>query len=500
MERYVVRNVLVAPTDAEPATVDIVVDGGTIEAVGPRLEVGEIAEVDGRDRLAVPGLVNAHMHSGENLNPGLYENLPLDIWFVHSHQLTRDVPPTPEAIYTRTMLGAMQMMRTGTTTAIDFLYEAPYITPETLDAVARAYRDIGMRVTIMLGFADRAYLESLPLSAEAASLVSSEAPPPRADAMLELAGEAVDRWHSGGGMIDIGMAPSAPQRCSEGFLTDSLRFAQDRGLTWHTHALETKSQRFTAQRWLGRSFIEQLHDMELLGERSSVVHAVWLSDRDIEILAETGTTMIHCLLSNLRLGDGIAPLPDLMRRGVRVALGTDGRGCDETLDMIELAKMTALVHKVHGDPYRRWPQAGQAFDMVTSNSAIPAGRGGRIGRIEPGYAADLVLFDTGSVPFTPMHDPIRQVVYGSTAREVATVIVDGKITYTSGRFTNIDGPDTIQAAARYALEETSAGDPQRAAALEKVVEVMLEETENADVGINSYISARVASPPAPAAG
>ncbi|MPZ68180.1 MAG: amidohydrolase family protein [Actinobacteria bacterium] len=459
--------------------------------MGPSLDADGTPEIDGKNRLAVPGFVNAHMHSGENLNPGLFENLPLDIWFVHSHQVTRHVPPTPEAIYTRTALGAMQMMRTGTTTAIDFLYEAPYISMETLDAVARAYRDIGMRVTISLGFADRPYLESLPLGPEAASLVSSEAPPARADAMLELAGEAVGKWHSAGGMIDIGMAPSAPQRCTPEFLSSTHGFAMEHHLTWHTHALETKSQALTAQRWLGRSFIEQMHDMRLLGEHSSVVHAVWLSDRDIEILAETGTTMIHCLLSNLRLGDGIAPLPELLRHGVRVALGTDGRGCDETLDMIELAKMTALIHKVHGEPHEGWVRASQSLDMITANAAVPAGRKDHIGKIQPGYAADLVLFDTSSIPFTPLNDPVRQVVYGSASGEVATVIIDGKITYDAGRFTQIDGPEIIKATAGYASEEASAsGDPQGAAALEVAVRKMLGEAEGANLGIDSYIGRR----------
>lgn len=486
--RLVIRSVLVAPTDGRPETVDVLIAGGSIADVGADLNVDGAEEIAGKNRLAIPGLVNAHMHSGENLNPGLYENLPLDLWFIHSHQVTRVALPSPKAIYTRTLLGAMQMMRTGTTTAMDFLYEAPFITLETLEAVVRAYRDIGMRATIMLGFADRPYLESLPLDDGAASLASSEAGIPETREMLELAGEAVARWHSGGGMINIGMAPSAPQRCSAGFLTDTFAIAAEYDLVWHTHVLETKSQAFTARTWLEKSFIEQLNEMQLLGERSSVVHAVWLTDRDMEILAETGTTMIHCLLSNLRLGDGIAPIPELMKHGVRIALGTDGRGCDETLDMLELAKMTALVHKTHGRPHLEWPQAAQAFDMISRNASVPSGRKGRIGKIEPGAAADMLLLDTSSIAFTPLHDPIRQVVYGSTTREVDTVIIDGKVTYTSGGFTGVDEAAVLEAASGFAAEEmAAAGDPKKAARLEKVVAEMLDRAHAADVGVNSYI-------------
>src|SRR3954453_20437344 len=119
----------------------------------------------------------------------------------------------------------------------------------------------------------------------------------------------------------------------------------------------------------------------MLGPEATLVHTVWLSDRDIELMASTRTPAVHCLLSNLRLGDGIARLPAVRDAGVRVALGTDGRGCDETLDMLELAKMTALVHKARGGDFRRWPTAAQAFEMCTSAVSIHMGHAERLGRV-----------------------------------------------------------------------------------------------------------------------
>src|SRR5262249_59886626 len=125
----------------------------------------------------------------------------------------------------------------------------------------------------------------------------------------------------------------------------------------------------------------------------------------IELFRDTNTTHIHCLLSNLRIGDGIARLPALQREGVRVALGTDGRGCDETLDMFELAKMTALVHKARGGDYREWPTAADVYAMATRNASICAGHEDRLGRIEAGGGRDPLPLAAGSIPVTPLPRP-----------------------------------------------------------------------------------------------
>src|SRR5436305_7047813 len=127
---------------------DLLIEDGTIVRMGGQISRSGAEEIDATGMVVTPGLINAHMHSGENFNPGLYENLPLDVWFVRSHQVTRTEPPSREAIYVRTLLGAALMLRSGTTTAVDFLYEAPAITLETLEPVVQAYRDAGLRATI----------------------------------------------------------------------------------------------------------------------------------------------------------------------------------------------------------------------------------------------------------------------------------------------------------------------------------------------------------------
>lgn len=481
----------------ELARADVLVLGGTIAAVGEVEAPARIPTLDAAGALVVPGLVNAHTHSGENYNPGLYENLPLDLWFVHSHQVTREEPPSADAIYVRTMLGALQMLVTGTTCAVDFLYEAPEITLGTLEPVVRAYRDAGLRATIVLGVADLPFLASLPLEHAERRGMPEEAPPPSLDEILEVAEAAVERWHEPGGLIQIGLGPSAPQRCSEELLQATMELAEARELVWHTHVLETRTQAYTALRRHGRSFVEVLADRGLLGGRTTLVHAVWLTDRDVEILADTGTGVVHCLLSNLRLGDGIARLPALLRAGVPVALGTDGRGCDETLDMLELAKTTALVHKARGEHHADWPTALRVLELATVEGSRAAGHGERIGRIEPGRAGDLVLLERRSLTFTPLHDPVRQLVYGAASRDVRAVVVAGRVVVAGGRPTGVDLGAVLERAERHAAEAVSPdGDEARLRRFEAVVGALWERAERADVGVAAYIP----EPPIPRGG
>ena len=465
---------------------DILIVAGRIAEIGEVTAPRGIAELDARGQLVVPGLVNAHTHSGENFNPGRYENLPLDLWFVYSHEVTRGEPPDRDTIYTRTALGAIQMLLSGTTCAVDFLYEAPAITVETLEPVVQAYRDAGLRVNILLGVADKPFLESLPLDPEVRTSAPPEAAPPSLHSIMELAEAAVERWHEPGGLTGIGLAPSAPQRCSEELMQASREFALRHELVWHTHVLETKTQAWTAQQWHGKSFVETLHEDGFLGPRSSVVHAVWLTDRDIEILRETGTTMIHCLLSNLRLGDGVARLTALRDAEVTVALGTDGRGCDETLDMFELAKTTAVLHKARGESYERWPTAQEVFEMATVGGSRCAGHGERLGRIEPGAAGDLVLLDRHAVALTPFLHPVRQLVYGSAGRDVRTVVVDGRVVVEDGRVLGLNVDAVLKRAVRYA-EPLAARGGAELRRLEEIVNELYAKAERAAIGLDSYV-------------
>jgi 5-methylthioadenosine/S-adenosylhomocysteine deaminase len=467
---------------------DVLIHDGVIAAVGrgAGADAGDVPRLDAQGMIVAPGLINAHMHSGENFNPGLYENLPLDLWFVRSHQVTRAEPPSRDAIYARTLLGAVLMLRSGTTAAVDFLFEAPEITLETLEPVVQAYRDAGLRATILLGVADKPYSESLPLDDPNAA-AAHEAPPPSLERIMELARAAVDRWHDPDGLIGIGLGPSAPQRCTPELMDATMALARERGLAWQTHVLETRSQAVTCREWHGRTFIEELRDRGLLGRQATLVHTVWLTDDDIAIMRDTGTTAAHCLMSNLRLGDGIARLPALIEAGVNVALGTDGRGCDESLDMLELAKMTALVHKARGGDFRRWPTAPETLHMATAGGSRCTGHGERLGRVAPGAHGDLILLPRASAAFTPMLDPVRQLVFSASSRDIHTVVVDGRVVVRDGRVTGVDEEALIAGAAKHAEDVLSGEKRADADLIEAMVERMYDRTEQAPLDVDAYL-------------
>jgi cytosine/adenosine deaminase-related metal-dependent hydrolase len=417
---------------------DVLVENGRITAIGHVQAPDGVDVLDASGCAIVPGFVNAHAHSGENLNPGLFENLPLDLWFVHSHQVTKTDAPSQEEIYLRTLLGAAQMLRTGTTTVGDFLYEAPKITPETLEPVVRAYRDIGLRLTLILGLADLPYLESLPWPDAAAAGIEGEAAAPDTAEIMDLVRHAVRKYHDPAGPVRIGLGPSAPQRCSPQLLDETMGIAREFDLVWHTHVLETKSQACTAQDRFGRSFVHYLNDRQLLGPRTSVVHTVWLDASDMDVLQSTGTNVIHCPVSNLRLGDGVSPVPALRRRQVNVGLGTDGRGCDERLDMLELARLTATLHKVWGEDFTEWPTAESALVMATESGARCLGHEAQVGSLAAGAWADLLLVDLSSLSFLPLRNFPRQLVYGADAGDLRAVIVGGRVVVDRGRIVTID--------------------------------------------------------------
>jgi 5-methylthioadenosine/S-adenosylhomocysteine deaminase len=488
-ESIVIKHGRVLGADGRLQVADVLIERGTIVRVGDRLDRWGSEQIDATGMIVLPGLINAHMHSGENFNPGLYENLPLDVWFVRSHQVTRAAPPTREAIYVRTLLGAALMLRSGTTTAVDFLYEAPAITLDTLEPVVQAYRDAGLRATILLGVADMPFAQSLPLDGEAAIAAAEEATPPSLRSILELADAAVSRWDEPDGLIRIGLGPSAPQRCSPELLRATIDLARERGLAWQTHVLETKTQAVTCRDWHGASFIELMRRQGVLGPASTLVHTVWLSDDDIEVMADSGCTAVHCLLSNLRLGDGFARVPALMRAGVPLALGTDGRGCDETLDMFELTKMTALVHKARGGDYHSWPNAADAFRMATAGGSSVAGHGQQLGRLEPGAKGDLVLLRRDSLALAPVNDLVRQLVYGAPSRDVDTVIVDGRVVVRSGQLTGVDTEwllDSVRTHMHEALAGTASPQSQR---LERVVSDMYARIDRRELELDAYLGA-----------
>ena len=415
---------------------------GRIEAVGDGLDGAEV--VDCARLAVVPGAINAHCHSNENWFRGRFDNLPLEPWMLFSYPALAGPVQSSRETYLRTLIGGLDMVRSGATCAVDFLYEMAGFTDESLAAVIQAYRDLGLRALIVLGMGDRAYHETVVLEQGLVepSLIErlEREKPPTWDEWEAFTRRAVERYHRPDEGISIGLGPSGPQRCTDHFLQACAALADELDLQVHIHVLETRMQALSGQKMYGKTLPEHLSALGFLGPRVNFEHGIWLTPGDIEIVRDSGTTIVHNPISNMKLGSGICPVPTLLDHHVNVALGTDGMSSNDGNDMFAVLKVAGLLHKLWDIDYERWLGAREAWRMATVGGARAAGDEAGLGRIEPGRRADLVLLDLDSAVFTPLGRPLHHVVFGSTTAAVRSVMVGGRWVLREGRVTGVEEP------------------------------------------------------------
>jgi 5-methylthioadenosine/S-adenosylhomocysteine deaminase len=441
--RLILEGGLVDTGGGEFRRQDVFVDGGRLAASAP----GGAERVDCARLLVVPGMINAHNHSNENWFRGMWDNLPLEPWMLFSYPALAAPAQSPDEIYLRTVLGAIEQLRSGATCVVDFIYELDGFTTESLDAVVRAYRDTGLRALIALGIGDRAYHETVILEEGlvTADLISrlEQDKPPTWDEWERFCCEAVSRFHRPDEGISIGLGPSGPQRCTDEMLAGCAALADELDLVIHIHVLETRMQAVSGQRMYGKTLVEHMDSVGFLSPRVNFAHGIWLTPGDIELVRDRGVTIAHNPASNLKLGSGLAAVPRLLAEGVNVALGTDGMSSNDGLDMFASLKLASLVHKLWGIDYEQWLGAKEAWQLATIGGAVAAGDAAGLGCIEPGRRADLVLLDLDSHVFTPLNDPLRQLAFGSSTLAVDSVLVGGEWRVRGGKLTGLDESDVL---------------------------------------------------------
>ncbi len=422
---------------------DIVVRGNRIAAIGPDAGAGLAGAetIDAADAVVMPGLVNAHLHSNEGFEQGAYDNLPLEPWLLQSYPPFGFPLLSEEDYYLRTMLAAVESIRAGVTTVQDDYVHLPG-TPEAQDAAIQAYLDSGLRAWVTVDLWDVGLLDCLPY-------VRSIIPQPIQDEILALPFTSTaeqlalfqrhfEKWHGRDGRIRIVIAPCGPQRCSPAMLREIKRLADALDIPIHSHTLETKLQAVHARVQWGKSVVEYLDGFGLLSPRLAIVHGIWLTERDIALLAANGCTVVHNPLSNLKLGSGLCPVRKLLDAGVNVALGTDGLATSDTADLIEAIRAASLIHKPGTHDYTQWVSAADVFRMATMGGARSGLMEREVGSLEPGKKADIILLDRGAWGFVPLHDPVRNLAFSVTSEAVETVIVDGRIVMRDRRITVFD--------------------------------------------------------------
>jgi cytosine/adenosine deaminase-related metal-dependent hydrolase len=427
----------------EPA--DILICGCTIEEIAApgSIQAGpETQVIDAANHLIMPGLINGHFHSPVNHLKGSLDSLPLEIFMLYESPGLPGLMPSPRFAYIRTLLAAAEMLKCGVTSLQDDAFFVPYPTPEVIDAVCKAYADCGIRARVALDQSDLPEIGKLPFLAELVpgDLRASLAAPPDADAEALLAAYAhlIGTWHGAcDGRLLAAISCSAPQRVSDYYLgaLDDLSKAHD--LPFYVHILETRTQRVLGQQH-GRSLVKNLAERGALSDRSNVIHAIWVDDEDLDIIAAAGATVAHNPISNLRLGSGVMPFRALRERGIPICLGTDEAIADDSVNMWGVAKMAGLIHNIADPDYERWPRATEVLHCLIQGGAHAMRVGHRIGAITPGMEADLIMLDLDTYPFTPLNDLDRQLVYCENGSSVRLTMVAGEIVMRDGIIKTID--------------------------------------------------------------
>lgn len=434
-----------------PGRADVLIEGDKIVGVGPGLArtagPGDTV-IEAAGKLVMPGLVNAHTHSFENLFRGGYDGLPLELWMLSAYAPLAYGPFGPRLIYLRTMLGAVDMIRSGVTCLQDHLTEPPQPTFEGASAAMEAYRDSGLRASVALNLGDRPWLQSLPFVRELLpDTIRREfgSPPPAKD-LVAFCRKVITTWNGFGGRLQVVPGPSAPQRCTDEFLLQMNELAREFALPLHTHLLETKTQAVTGAQLYGRSTVRHLKDLGLLSDRLTVAHGIWVNSEDIRLLGEASVTVVHNPVSNLGLGSGVMPLRRLADAGVNLALGTDGVSSSGTLSVFEVVKLACYLQRIAGPDHRSWPTSGEMLRMATLGGLRSALFHEAAGTLEPGKKADLLVLDldSGGVRFTPLNDIRNHLAFSENGSSVRTVVANGKVLMEDRRLVSVD-PEAVVA-------------------------------------------------------
>jgi 5-methylthioadenosine/S-adenosylhomocysteine deaminase len=428
-------DVLAAPGRELRADVDLVVEGARIAAIEPSGAAPHAGAtvIDGRRLLAIPGLVNAHTHSPENPLRGVGEGLTLEPWL----RVMLDVsgPYDAEDHYVCALAGAVEMLRSGATAVVDHLLMTPPRT-EAVDAVMRAYRDVGMRAAVAPMVDDLDFTGDL---ARACGLPDEGAYSrqrrhlPAAELAAQL-DDVMCRWQGAEGRLDVLAGPSGVQWCGDELLLALADVAARHGAGLHLHLLETFVQAVACRTLFGQGAVRRLDVLGVLG-RCSLAHAVWLEDDDVAILAERGAVVVHNPAANLRLASGRAPVRALLDGGVTVALGTDGAASSDNQVMWDQLKLAALVH---ADPWRPGIRALEALTMATAGGAAVLGMGEELSTLEPGRLADVTLLDRSGDGLAGAADLEVALALSETGRGVRHVLVGGELVVRDGRCTRVD--------------------------------------------------------------
>lgn len=415
MSNWIVSNALILPMDGARRSLSgyVRIEDDTIAELGtdpaPRNSAGE-GVIDGSGCVLMPGLVNAHTHLYQVLLRAVWEDFELMPWLKRIYGCARVL--RPEHFYAGSLLGCAEAIRSGVTTVCEhnFLNPSAECAVETIRAIEAS----GLRV---------AFARTIMDAGEIVPECTKEKPAQAFRRIEELLAQRKQ-----GDRLRFMTGPNTPPiNTSPALLSEIRRFADDKHIGISAHVAESRSVVECVRREHGKNgVVELLHEFGIPGNTSIFAHSVHISRDEISILRDTGTSISHNPVSNMMLGDGVAPVVELLRQGVNVGLGTDGAASNHSQDLFDTMKTASLLQKVHHqdagviDPY-------SILRMATASGAKALGLDSVCGTIETGKRADLILVDLNTVHAQPVNDVFSQIVHCAKASDVRTVMVNGEV-------------------------------------------------------------------------
>jgi cytosine/adenosine deaminase-related metal-dependent hydrolase len=411
---------------------DVSIRDGRIAAVAPHVAERHDRVIQARGGYVLPGFIQTHIHLCQTLFRGFADDLRLMEW-LRTRVWPMEAAHTAESLRTAARLATTELLSSGTTTVLTM--ETVHDTDVVFDAVAAS----GMRATIGKCMMD----------------ADGEVPGRLREATRASIDESVAiraRWDGAAqGRLRAAFAPRFAVSCSRELLEAVADLAERHDALVHTHASESRDEIAIVQQITGvRSNIEYLAGVRLASPRLCAAHCVWADERDQQILAAHDVKVMHCPGSNLKLGSGIAPVPEMRARGITVSLGADGAACNNRLDMFEEMRLAAVLQAM-----RHAPGALTARDvlwMATRAGARTLGLEADIGSIEPGKKADLIIIDRDRPHLAPGPDPFSTIVYAARGSDVRTTIVDGEVLVGEFAPTRVDRAEVAREAHAAARE------------------------------------------------
>ncbi len=404
---------------------DVAVQDGKIAAIRPQLTVDAVKTLDAGGCVVCPGLINGHSHVYQSLIEGLGYDMHFNPWnWRFLFPVVSEI--TPEDAKAGAKLAALEMIRNGVTTISDHWYL--HTDMENIYRVTEVFDQAGMRAQMVFGFLDETFA-GVASDSDEMTMIKSE------DILIEEARKFYQTWH-GKRRTTVAMGPGSTEDISESLMLKVVALSKELDINVSTHVAGWIEINSYTIKHFGERDLEHFNSLGLTGPRGVMFHAVWLSDREIEIMARTGTKVVHCPIANAYLGYGISPVSHFLSRGITVGLGTDG-AASYTYDMLEVARTAGMLQKASKLDAEA-VTAEELMEMLTVKGAQVLGIEKETGSLEIGKQADLIVVDYKQAHLLPVGRWLPKLIYSARGSDVIHTVAAGKVLMENRKVISMD--------------------------------------------------------------